>query len=504
MTSSVFGRAALALAAAGLLASPAAAQGYRATIDLRAQRVANRGWDLDSLPAGDVQVGAGGGFVTDDGFAASCTPGLPQCFYFRPGRRLESAPMVLTTSATAWGFGVKGLSAHANFRFNYNLGDVPWPATEPTFQLWEGYLDYQHDWFSLRGGRQIVTSRLGWAGFDGGYGTVRTRKLGLEASGFLGWGLARSAPVGIDDPITAPLGDFIPPQRNLIAGAFAAYRSGRLDVRAEWQREVDRSTDYLMSDRVAGSATFRPVERVTITGGAEYDLAQGLWGSADASARYTAPRLQVTAGYRRYMPRFDLWSVWPAFSPVAWNGGHATVIVSPIRWLQLRGTGELFQFEEAGAETPLFTSRDDGYRVRFGGTVSALRHVTFDGGWSIERGVGGWIDGGDASVTWTPTPTLLVRGFGAISQRPLEYRYDASNARWFGIDVDARAADRFNVGLSLIRMNEERERPDAAAFDWNQTRLTARLTYTFSSRERDRGNLPDAIRRMPSMQGYAR
>ena len=326
--------------------------------------------------------------------------------------------------------------------------------------------------------------------------------MGLEASGYIGWGLARSAPVGIDNPATAPLGDYIPPVRNLVAGVIASYRSGPLDLQANWQREVDRSVDLLMSDRLAASATVRPLQRLAVTGGVEYDIAQGLWGSADATLRYMAPRFQVTGGFRRYRPRFDLWTIWPAFSPVPWNGVQGSLIVSPFTWLQLRGRGEYFEYEDAEASTPLFNAVEDGWRAGFGGTVTAVRNFTFDAGWNVERGNGAWVQGADASVTWTPTPALLLRAFGAYAQRPLEYRFDASRARWFGLDVDARATDRFNVGFSLIQMNEERDRPDNAAFDWDQTRLTARLTYTFSSRENDRGRLPAVLKRMPSAAGY--
>ena len=103
-----------------------------------------------------------------------------------------------------------------------------------------------------------------------------------------------------------------------------------------------------------------------------------------------------------------------------------------------------------------------------------------------------------------PSDAFRLRVYGAYAQRPLEYRYDASTAKWLGADLDVRATDRFNVGLSLVQMNEERDRPDNAAFDWNQTRLSARVSYRFSSRERDVRNLPDAVKRMPSSQGYQR
>jgi len=488
------------------LAPPAAAQGYRATLDLRAQSVSYRGWQLDSIPGPSAVVGAGGGLESPDGFAVSCSgdPNADQCFYYRPGARQSAAPLVLVSDISAWGFGIKGLSARANLRFNYQLGDAPWPNMEPTLQLYEGYLDYQHQWVALRGGRQIVTSRFGWAGFDGGLATLRDQKHGVEVAGYAGWGLARSSAIGINNPLTAPLGDFIPPERHLLVGAYGSLRTGPADVRLDWQRQFDLSTDYLISDLVSGSTTIRAARHFAITGGVEYNLAQAQWGSADASLRYTVPRVQVTAGYRRYLPRFDLYSVWAAFSPVAWNGVQGSVVVSPLSWLQLRGRGEYIKFEDAQASTPTFTALDHGYRTSFGGTVSIIEHVTFDLGYNLEKVTGAWISGADATVAWAPTEALRFRVYGAYAQRPLEYRYDASTAKWIGVDADARVAERFSVGFSLVQMYEERDRPDAAAFDWNQTRLMGRLSYFFSSREPDRRGLPDAVKRMPSSQGYLR
>lgn len=506
MTASIIRRAALPALAAAALARPAAAQGYRATLDLRAQSVSYRGWQLDSIPGSAAVTGPTGGQESPDGFAVSCSgdPNADQCFYYRPGARLNAAPMVLVTDLTAWGFGIKGLSARANMRFNYQLGDAAYPNMEPTLQLYEGYLDYQHQWFALRGGRQIVSNRLGWAGFDGGLGALRDQKHGAEIAGYAGWGLARSSAVGINNPLTAPLNDFIPPERHLLVGAYGSLRTGPADLRFDWQRQFDLATDYLISDLLSGSATIRPARHFALTGGVDYDLAQGRWGSADATLRYTAARVQVSGGYRRYFPRFDLYSVWAAFSPVPWNGVQGSIVVSPLKWLQLRGRGEYIKFEDAGASTPNYTALDDGYRTSFGGTVSLVRNFTLDAGYNLEKVTGAWISGADATVAWTPTGALRFRLYGAYAQRPLEYRYDASTAKWIGVDADARFAERFSVGFSLVQMYEQRDRPDAAAFDWNQTRLMGRLSYFFSSREPDHRGLPDAVKRMPSSQGYLR
>jgi hypothetical protein len=111
----------------------------------------------------------------------------------------------------------------------------------------------------------------------------------------------------------------------------------------------------------------------------------------------------------------------------------------------------------------------------------------------------------DASVTWLPSNTTRLRVYGAYAQRPLEYRYDASTAKWIGLDGDARVAERLSLGFSVIQMYEDRARPDNAAFDWNQTRLMGRVSYYFASRtEPDRRGLPDAVKRMPSSVEYGR
>ena len=55
------------------------------------------------------------------------------------------------------------------------------------------------------------------------------------------------------------------------------------DARLDYEREVDRDTRNFVSERMAFSATLRPLFGWSLTGGADYDLARGLWGSADLS-----------------------------------------------------------------------------------------------------------------------------------------------------------------------------------------------------------------------------
>lgn len=484
-------------------ASTGHAQGFRGSFDLRGQSVATRGWLLDSIPRSDVVVGDGGGLYSASGYAVACS--APNwCYFYAAGPRIQYAPLVLTTDVTAWGLGTAGLSAHLNFRMNANAGDEAFAATTPAFQFWEGYLSYQQDWFAILAGRQTITTRLGFAGFDGGRATVRYRKYGLEATGYAGLGLARASSVGVNDPVTAPLGDFIPGERNLIGGVLVGFVGGPVEAQAQWQRQVDRSTDYLMSDFLSGSAVIRPVPRLAVAGWLEYDLAQGWVGSADAEVRFTTPRVSATAGYKRYMPRFDLWTIWPAFSPVPWNGVQASAIVSASRWLKLRGRIQWQEFENTGAETALGSAAPTGTLWAVGATVTALPRWTFDAGWMYEKNFGAAAAGGDASVGWNPFDAMVLRLYGAYSQRPLVYRYDDSYVTWAGLDVSLRTTQQVLVGASIVYVNENRKRPDAAAFDWNQARISAYVTYVFSAGGADRTGLPDAVKRMPSAVGYQR
>jgi hypothetical protein len=62
-----------------------------------------------------------------------------------------------------------------------------------------------------------------------------------------------------------------------------------------------------------------------------------------------------------------------------------------------------------------------------------------------------------------------------------------------GIDAAFRASERLQIALTGAQYFEERRRPDAGAFDWNQFRLYARVTWVFGS-DADRLRLPPAIR----------
>jgi hypothetical protein len=96
-------------------------------------------------------------------------------------------------------------------------------------------------------------------------------------------------------------------------------------------------------------------------------------------------------------------------------------------------------------------------------------------------------------VSWQPREDLSVAGFGSALMRPLELRFDEAHVNAVGVDADYRVSDRLRVALSGARYFEDRRRPDPGAFDWNQFRVQARITWLLGT-DPDRLRLPPAIR----------
>ena len=478
-------------------ATAASAQDYRLRVDTRLQVVAYRGLTLDSIPVIDTVSTPGEGPRSPDGFAVQCSTADPYCWFFRPGPTQRGAPATTNVDLTMWGLGVTGLSAHASGRVGVDFADPDrWPGTDPAVQLLEGYAEYARPTWVGRLGRQIITSRLGTTGVDGGTLVWRDRRRRFEAQGVLGWGLARGSVLPVTSPALNPLDDFQPVHRAIVAGAGAGWRGRGADVRVDYLREVDPGTDHFVSERVALQGNAVPWRRFQVSAGADYDMAAGWWGSAEAAVAYQEEGLRVSLGARRYRPHFELWSVWPAFSPVPYHGVNASFSAKTTRHITLRGRLELYRFDAAAAATPLVDVEDAGWRWEFGGTVTPARAWTVDAAWRREFGPGAATTGGSATVTYAPTPRLALTLLGAAVTRPLELRFNEALVRTWGVDAEFRASDRLRVGATASGITEDHDRPDAGAYDWGQLRIAARVVLLFGSGADLRG-LPPAIRLLP-------
>ena len=479
-----------------LLPAAAAAQGYQLRLDTRWQAAAYRGVLLDSIPVADTVLQPGSGPTSPEGFAVRCRPGAAYCTFFRPGATVRGAPLTTTATITAWGVGLPGLSLHAVGRAGVELGDdSAWPGTEPAVQLLAGYAEYGATRWTARLGRQDITSRLGRTAFDGGAVIVRDGRYGFELQGYAGWGLARGVPLPVTSPALNPLDDFQPQQRQILAGASAAWRAAPADVRVDYLREVDPRSNYFVSERVGLQGALRPLRGLTVEAGADYDLASGWWGSAEASLAYVYKFVYARLGARRYRPHFELWSIWAAFSPVPYHAADALLTVTATSQLQLRARYERYEFEDADASTPLFTEESGGWRWEVGGTVTPATRWTLDGAVYSESGPGASAAGARGSMTYTPSRRVSLTALASSLNRPLEYRYNEAVVHSLGLDASMQPTARVQMGLTVAYYDESHHRPDAGAYDWNQVRAAARVVLLLGGA--DDAGLPAVMRLLP-------
>lgn len=488
---------ATATAALSALASPVGAQAYRARLDVGAQSVAYRGVTLDSVPVGDTLAGAGCGPVSPDGFAVTCLGADPYCTFFRPGPERQAGPVTGVADISVWGFGVPGLRMRASARVSGDLGDAKiWPGTDPEFELLEGYAEYAGPRLTARAGRITVFSRLGVAALDGSSVALRLAGRALELDVYAGWGLGRGAVLPITSSVLNPLDEYRPGKREIVVGGGVRWSDRWVDLGASYRREVDQRSEYFVSERFGLSGALRPVAGLSLTFGADYDLAQAVWGSGEATLAYRHHVFDAAAGVRRYRPHFELWTIWGAFSPVPYRSVHGRLAVRVTPWLTLRTQGERYSFDDTETDTPLADAETDGWRWMWGGTVTVWEGLTFDAGYHVEFGAGAASRGIGASASYAPRPEIRVTAHGSTLERPLEFRYSTADLTILGIELEGRVRRRARMALGLARYADSRERPDAGSFDWNQVRLTARVSVEFG-----RGTettAPAVINRLPS------
>jgi hypothetical protein len=482
-----------ALLLLAFVAAPLHAQEYRVRLDARAQSVSFRELVTDSIPVGDVVEGPGGGPQTPDGFAVRCGAGS-HCFFFRPGRELRGMPVSTTAHLTLWGIGVEGLSLRASGRFVGDAGrDDVWPATQPAAQLIEGYVEYQRWPLTARAGRQYVSSRLEAMGFDGAWLRGRWERTALEFTGYAGWGLAQATAIPISNPALNPLDEWRPRDRQHVFGAEVAWLHRVFDVRAEYRQEIDPEDNAFVSERTAVSLGARPAHLpLRFTGGFDYNVAEGNFGSADATATYLHARYSISAGVRRYRPYFSLWTLWGAFSPVPYNAVHAAGQVLPYPWLTLLARGERYRYEDAAVTTALVPRLEDGgWRTRFGATATRDTTWIFDANVGAEHGPGASSRYADGAVTWMPRSRYSFELYAGALERPLELRFYDASTRWVGGRAQWLPAGQRRLWADVAFVDDDRDRPDAAASSLSQTRVRAGVTVTFGS-SADRTSLPPA------------
>jgi hypothetical protein len=465
------------LAALSTPVTPAAAQGIRGTATTTVRYLSLRPLGMDTIPRGDV-LGADGTF-TFGGEPVYCPPSGGDCIRYRS---LDEAHAVVATqdvSATAWGLGVRGLSATFLLRGRGDLGgDFDWPTADDEFDAILAYAQLQRSFYRIRAGRQRTLSGLGFSGFDG-LDFMATPFPWLTAEAYGGRSLAR----GLYEPrheALRPIEPFVLDQNAYLFGGMLEL-SPRIgtSLTARYQREIWADRVGLVSERASLDLRSDLPGPLRVNGSVDYDVALDRVGKAHLTLASRLPgawgSLAVTG--RRYLPYFDLTTIWGFFSPTPYHEAEVAGTLTRFRPFTLWASAGVREYGDPEIDVlgPPITDESRRYAV---GARWAPRSVTISGEYRLETGFGAFLSSGDARFRWQASPALAVSVRGSAFQQIEQFRVGENTV--LGAGVGAEVALPFQAelraGADLYSQAYENRPGDT---DWDQLRGHAILRIPF-------------------------
>lgn len=472
---------AVLLSTAGLLPRRAIAQSVRISGVTTVRYISVRPLAEDSIEAGDV-VGDSILGETPSGFPVRCIPDAPYCHYLRPDSRTGTLPFLNDITVSAWGFG-RGIQVRARMFVRTGLEGDPriWPRADDPFDAVELYVDYSRPRWSARAGRQARTSGLGYYNYDGASVSLRPLR-GLVVDGYAGWSLAQ----GLNEPRNsdhlAAIEPYAPDKRGLIFGAGVTYRpSPRGGASVLYQREIQDDRKALYSERMALAGNYR-WNRFSLDATLNTDLAlrqlnlARVQGTARIGRDWTADLFA-----RRYRPFFELWTIWGAFSPVAFSEGGAGVSWRPrSATYQVRGHVAYRAYDDTNTSATFGEIRDTGWRVGANFDLSLGPDWQLQALYSADVNPGAARSEGGVQVQRTTWKNGFVGGGLQVSQLAYEYKIDEGVLLGLNVTAGMELSSRFSVsgGLQGYWHTGTGSAPEA---DWNQLRANLRLDWTLGT-----------------------
>jgi hypothetical protein len=406
-----------------------------------------------------------------------CIEGEAFCRFRSSGTRELVAPVVQDLRAVAWGLG-RGISVQAHVRVRESLGSdaVSWPRADDTFDAIEAWLEVDRGPARVRLGRQWMTGGLGVYNYDGASILVRRGRARLEAFG------GRSLVAGLNEPLTGPeLGaiDDLPPDENgWLLGVTAGSPIGsRGAASGTWQRVIRADRAGLYSERLAADASWRVFGAT-----ADFSLAWDVSAREVNEARLLAARpvtnnLVVSVEARRHRPFFEAWSIWGAFSPVAFDEARATIAwrsASGALGVDARGSRRRYHETNAGLDaTPL---KEDGWRAGAGVDWLPGEHWLTYADYDVDIGFGASRSDVVAGARWMPDESRWLGVAASALQHIYEFRIGTGRVNGLRLEGGTRIGDDMRlVGDAAVHAH----RQTAATFaDWSQRRFSLRLEWT--------------------------
>jgi hypothetical protein len=459
-----------------LFVVPAAvsAQGVRVNGTTSMQAVDLRPLVEDSVAVA-ATTGTGPYRAMADGRLVRCVEGEAFCRFRGSGERELFAPVVQDLRAVAWGFG-EGISLQTHLRGRTSVGSTPsWPRADDAFDAIEAWLEIDRGPARARLGRQWTTGGLGLRNYDGASLLVRQGRARIEA--FAGRSLVSGLNEPVDGGLIGALDDLPPDEAGWLFGARGSAAIGtRGAVAAEWQRVIRADRAALYSDRISGDANTRLFGTV-IDASLTWDLGERQANNASLEiSRSLALGIAVSAQARRHRPFFDAWTIWGAFSPVAFDelrAGAGWRHPTGVLGVDVRAAWREYDETEEGLESdPL---KGSGWRAGVGLDWVPRESWFLYGDYDIDIGFGASRSDVVAGARWMPDESRFV-GL-AVSGLQHIYEFRVGTGRVAGVRVEAGTP--LGSVTRLVADGAVYLHRSVGAFpDWSQRRLSIRLEWT--------------------------
>jgi hypothetical protein len=449
------------------------AQGFRGWTSTSVQLVELRPIGLDSVSRSEVSTDSEGRFFFGDAEVTCVLATICTGYFAMDDERTLAATQDL--AATLWGLGIQGLSITAHVRGRARAGgDVAWPRSDDEFDALLAYVQLVRGPLRVRAGRVDVRSGLGLSAFDGGSASYAAGSYRAEVYG--GRSLAR----GLREPQNEAfrgLDDFLLDQSVLVVGAVATGRPWDVPVTVHYQREILRDRSSLVSERISIDAS-RAFPRARLDGSIDYDFSfqRPGKGHVTLSVPLADGRWLVETTARRYVPYFDLSTLWGIFEPVSYSEVTARVGWSAAGawggWI----VGGWRRYGNTETVVVLQPLRDTGWRANAGARWTPAPAWSVDASYDLEWGPGGFLSSGQAGLHLDVTESLSA-SMSVLSFQQIE-EYRLGEGRAFGGTVSAAYAlgERLliSAGGSLIR---HRDGGNVFTSPWNQARAWSSLQF---------------------------
>lgn len=459
-------------------AAPLPAQGLRLSGTSTLDYVDIQPLVLDSVPIGTT-VDSGTMRHTSNGLIVECVTSATYCYYYGSASRVSTAPVMQDLELSGWGL-TQGLSIYAHARARTSFGDASqiWPLSDKHLDLLAAYAELDRWSIRARLGRQWMTSDLGYYAYDGGDLVWRIRP-GLAAEAYGGWGLAQGLTYARTSDVLSAVEDLPPDNRGYIFGFVARWRPSLMGgVSIQYQREIRTDRAGLYSERIAASGDLR-LGRALFTANLVNDLATGAVN--DARLRVQLPvanRFDVAAQVRHYVPFFELWTIWGAFSPVAYNEARLeTSWTAPNQAVSVSLSGGYRRYADTFAGLSFLPLRNDGWDVGASASWRLATRWTALGGYRIAIGNGAARSDFDGGLRWQPGDGGYLGVQGSAFQTVQEYTVGKGRVLGIALDGGLRlAADVQLVGNVALYHHTGSDAPQLA--NWDQRRATVTLQWT--------------------------